>query len=213
MKNIDHPEYTSFRSFLNWLVGDGGGGSRETIINLKVVSRKLERSKRKLESKERRSQNQIRTAVQKGDTESARMYAKDLVRSRKWARGYQSLISKIDALVFKMERADAVQTIAMEMANVATALRTANFNLNLPEIDMVVNEMETNMEELDTTSEIMEEGIDGIFAADTDDVEVDSILQEFGAEVEVSVGTTLPTPRVKTDKLQEQIDALREDDD
>ncbi|MCG3219716.1 MAG: Snf7 family protein, partial [Candidatus Heimdallarchaeota archaeon] len=178
-----------------------------------VVSRKLERSQRKLESKERRSQNKIRTAVQRGDNESARMYAKDLVRSRKWARGYQSLISKIDALTFKMERAEAVQTIATEMASVASALRSANFNLNLPEIDMVVNDMETNMEEFDTTTEIMEDGIDGIFAADTDDVEVDSILQEFGAEVEVSVGTTLPTPRVKTDKLQEQIDALREDDD
>jgi len=59
----------------------------------------------------------------------------------------------------------------------------------------------------------MEDGIEGIFASDTDDAEVDSILQEFGAEIEVSVGTTLPTPRVKTDKLQEQIDALREDDE
>ena len=112
-----------------------------------------------------------------------------------------------------MERAEAVQTIAMEMASVATALRTANFNLNLPEIDMVVNDMETNMEEFETTTDIMEDGIEGIFAADTDDAEVDNILQEFGAEVEVSVGSTLPAPRVKTDKLQEQIDALREDDE
>lgn len=202
------------RDFIGWLVGGNSKKSqRDHILNLKVVGRRLERSKRKLENQQRQTEKKVRQAIQKGDMESARMYAKDVVRSKKWALGYQSLVSKIDGLIFKLERADAVQSIAGEMKGVAGALREANAQLNLPEIDNVVNDMNQALEGIEDKSDIMEDSVDQLFEMDTDETEVDSLLQEYGADIGVSVSTELPTPSSTTSELEKEIEALRKEEE
>lgn len=202
------------RDLIGWLVGGNKKQTnRDHILNLKVVSRRLERSKRKLENQERKTERKIRSAIKKGDMQSARMYAKDTVRSRKWARGYQSLISKIDGLIFKLERADAVQDIASEMRGVAHSLIEANHALNLPEIDNLVGDMQGALDGIEETSEIMEDSVDQLFETDTDEIEVDSILQEYGAEVGISASAELPTPSTKTTELEKEIESLRKEEE
>jgi hypothetical protein len=141
------------------------------------------------------------------------MYAKDVVRSKKWALGYQSLISKIDGLSFKLERAEAVQSIAGEMKGVAGALRQVNMELNLPEIDTVVNDMNAALEGIEDKSEIMEDAVDGLFEMDTNEADVDSLLQEYGADIGVSVSTELPTPSSTTSELEAEIAELRKEEE
>ncbi len=203
------------RDFLSWLTSGGKKKSpRDHIIKLKLVSRRLEKSKRKLELQQRKTESRIRQALAKGDLESARMYATDLARSRKWARGYQALISKIDGLVFKLERADAIQSIATEMAGVAEALREVNEQLNLPEIQAVVNDMESALDGIEMKSEDMEEKIDDLFITDTDASEVDAILEEYGLEVGVAAETGLPTPATTetVSDLEKEIEELKKKD-
>ncbi|MHA2502328.1 MAG: Snf7 family protein [Candidatus Kariarchaeaceae archaeon] len=203
------------RDLIGWLVG--GGNTQKTqkshILNLKVVGRRLGRSQRKLENQQRVTEQKVRKAIQKGDMDSARMYAKDVVRSKKWALGYQSLISKIDGLSFKLERAEAVQSIAGEMKGVAGALRQVNMELNLPEIDTVVNDMNAALEGIEDKSEIMEDAVDGLFEMDTNEADVDSLLQEYGADIGVSVSTELPTPSSTTSELEAEIAELRKEEE
>ncbi|MDH5403641.1 MAG: SNF7 family protein [Candidatus Heimdallarchaeota archaeon] len=202
------------RDLLGWLVsGNTKKSSRDHILNLKVVSRRLERSKRKLENQEKKTERNIRTAIQKGDMEAARLYAKDTVRSRKWARGYQSMISKIDGLVFKLERTEAVQDISKEMKNVAKVLIDAQQSLNLPELDTVIGNMQDAMENIEDASDIMEDSVDQLFESDTNETEVDSLLQEYGAEIGISVQSDLPTPSTKTSELEKQIESLRKEEE
>ena len=202
------------RDLIGWLVGGRTSKSkRDNILNLKVVSRRLDRSRRKLENQERQTERKIRAALQKGDMQSARMYAKDTVRSRKWSLGYQSLVSKIDGLIFKLERVDAVQSIANEMKGVAQSLVEANHALNLPEIDAVVGDMNQALEGIDEKADIMEDSVDQLFEMDTNEVEVDSLLQEYGADIGVSVSTELPTPSTTTSELEKEIEALRKEEE
>lgn len=195
----------------------GSSGSKKSqkshILNLKVVQRRLARSQRKLENQQRQTEKKVRAAIQKGDMDSARMYAKDVVRSKKWALGYQSLTSKIDGLIFKLERADAVQSIAGEMKGVAGALRQVNMELNLPEIENVVNDLNASLDGIEDKSEIMEDAVDGLFEMDTNEEDVDSLLQEYGADVGVSVSTELPTARSSTSELEAEIEALRKEEE
>jgi len=203
------------RDLIGWLVGGGKSsrGSRDHILNLKLVNRRLTKSQRKLENQERKTERKIRTAIQKGDMQSARMYAQDTVRSRKWARGYQSLLSKIDGLIFKLERAEAVQDIASEMKGVARSLIDANASLNLPEIDSLVGDMNEALEGIDDTSEIMEESMDSLFASDTDEGEIDSLLGEYGAEVGIAASSGLPAPSGQISELEKEIASLRKEEE
>lgn len=202
------------RDIIGWLIGGKSSNSnRDHILNLKVVSRRLERSKKKLENKERKNERKIRTSIQKGDMESARMYANETVRNRKAARGYQSLVNKIDGLVFKMERAEAIQSIAGEMRGVANSLANINTQLNLPEIDNLVGNMQETLESIDDTSEIIEDSMDQIFETDTDEGEVDNLLQEYGVEVGMSMDAGLPIPTSKATELEKEIEALRREEE
>ncbi|OLS27395.1 MAG: hypothetical protein HeimC2_12350 [Candidatus Heimdallarchaeota archaeon LC_2] len=203
------------RDLFNWLVSGNSGkkSNREHLINLKMVNRRLNKSMKKLENTERQTERKIRQAIQKGDMQAARMYAQDTVRSRKWARGYQSLISKIDGLLFKLERADAVQSIAGEMKGVAKTLINANQSLNLPEIDHLVGDMQRALDGIEETSEIMEDSMDNLFEGDTDELEIDSLLTEYGVEVGLTASAGLPLPSTKTSDLEKEIEALRNEEE
>ena len=203
------------RDLIGWLVGGKSKkSSREQITNLKLVSKRLARSQRKLESKQRQAERKIKQALQKGDMEAARMYANDVVRAKKWARGYQSLISKIDGLMFKLERTDAVQSLAGEMKGIATSLREASAALNMAGLDDVISDMEEAMEEVEISSEVMEDSVEGLFTSDIDEGEVDNLLAEYGAEVGISASSGLPTPIAtsKVSDLEKEIEELRKDD-
>ncbi|MCE7734573.1 MAG: SNF7 family protein, partial [Candidatus Heimdallarchaeota archaeon] len=199
----------------NWLVSGNTGkrSNRDHILNLKVVSRRLTRSMKKLENTERKTERKIRNAIQKGDMQAARMYAKDTVRSRKWARGYQGLTSKIDGLIFKLERAEAVQDIASEMKGVAKSLINANQALNLPEIDHLVGDMQTALDGIEETSEIMEDSMDTMFESDTDEGEIDNLLNEYGVEAGLTASAGLPIPTGATTELEKEIESLRKEEE
>ncbi|MHA2249694.1 MAG: Snf7 family protein [Candidatus Kariarchaeaceae archaeon] len=202
------------RDLIGWLVGGKGSSSnRDHILNLKIVSRRLTKSQRKLENQEKKTERKIRAAIQKGDMQAAKMYAQDTVRSRKWARGYQSLMSKIDGLMFKLERAEAVQDIAKEMRGVSNTLRSANNALNLPEIDTLVGDMQEALDGIEDTSEIMEDSMDQLFESDADEVEIDNLLQEYGAEVGISASAGLPMPTTKSSELEKEIESLRKEEE
>ncbi|MHA1114912.1 MAG: SNF7 family protein [Candidatus Heimdallarchaeum aukensis] len=198
-----------FGNFMRWLLGTQKS-SRDHIVNLKLTIRRLERAQRKLERDESRIQLKMRTAIQRGDLEGARLYATDIVRSRKWVLGYQRLVSRINGLIFKLERADSAANLAAEMHSIAGALRQANAQLNVPDLDHVIQDMERSIDGIEDSTETIEDGIDDLLIADTDPAEVDRLIDQTATEMGVSVGGELPSvSAVATDDLEEEIQKLR----
>ena len=116
--------------------------------------------------------------------------------------------------MFKLERTDAVQSLAGEMKGVAKSLREASMALKVEGLDDVIADMEGAMEDIEVTSEVMEDSVEGLFASDIDEGEVDNLLAEYGAEVGISASSGLPTPVAtsKVSDLEKEIEELRKDD-
>jgi len=202
-----------FRDFIGWLLGTSKS-ARDHIINLKLTVRRLERAQRKLERDESKMQLKLKQAIQRGDLESARLFATDIVRNRKWELGYQKLISRINGLIFKLERADTAANMAAEMHGVAAALRAANAQLQIPDIDRVVQEMEQAVDGIETSTDAIETGIDDLLVSDTDPTEVNRLIEQTAAELGVSTQAGLPTVGVvETDDLEAEIQKLRKRED
>ncbi len=196
-------------NFFGWLLGTKKSG-RDHIVNLRLTSRRLDRAARKIERDEARIQLKLKQAIQRGDMESARLYATDIVRSRKWALGYQKLISKINGLIFKLERADSAASMAEEMHGVASALRMANAQLQIPDLDRVIMDMESSIDGIENSTEALEDGIDDLLVSDSDPVEIDRLIDQTATEMGISTGTSLPNVGVvETDDLEAEIQKLR----
>lgn len=198
-----------FRNFIGWLLGTSKS-PRDHIVNLKLTVRRLERAQRKLERDEARIQLKMKQAIQRGDMESARLFATDIVRNRKWELGYQKLISRINGLIFKLERADSAASMAEEMHGVAAALRAANAQLRIPDLDRVIMDMEQSIDGIEESTSTIEDGIDDLLVSDTDPAEVETLIQQTAAELGIETQSGLPTVGVvETDDLEEEIQRLR----
>ncbi len=194
---------------MGWLLGTSKS-SRDHIVNLRLTVRRLERAQRKLERDESKMQLKMKQSIQRGDIEGARLFATDIVRSRKWELGYQKLVSRINGLIFKLERADSAASMAEEMHGVADALRSANAQLQIPDLDRVIQDMEASIDGIEESTGTLEDGIDDLLVSDTDPVEVDRLIEQTAVELGVSTQAGLPTVGVvETDDLEAEIQKLR----
>ena len=194
---------------MGWLLGTSKS-SRDHIVNLRLTVRRLERAQRKLERDESKMQVKMKQSIQRGDIEGARLFATDIVRSRKWELGYQKLVSRINGLIFKLERADSAASMAEEMHGVADALRSANAQLQIPDLDRVIQDMEASIDGIEESTGTLEDGIDDLLVSDTDPVEVDRLIEQTAVELGVSTQAGLPTVGVvETDDLEAEIQKLR----
>jgi charged multivesicular body protein 1 len=198
-----------FGNFMGWLLGTKKS-ARDHIVNLRLTVRRLERAQRKLGRDESKMQLKMKQTIQRGDLESARLFATDIVRNRRWELGYQKLISRINGLIFKLERADTAASMAEEMHGVANALRAANAQLQIPDLDRVIQDMESSIDGIEESTGTIEDGIDDLLVTDTDPVEVDRLIEQTAAELGVSTQAGLPTVGVvETDDLEAEIQKLR----
>ena len=198
-----------FGDFMGWLLGTKNS-PRDHIINLRLTVRRLERAQRKLARDESKMQLKMKQSIQRGDLESARLFATDIVRSRRWEFGYQKLVSRINGLIFKLERADTAASMAEEMHGIASALRAANAQLQIPDLDRVIQDMESSIDGIEESTGTIEDGIDDLLVADSDPAEVDRLIEQTAAELGVSTQAGLPTVGVvQTDDLEEEIQKLR----
>lgn len=194
---------------MGWLLGSKKN-PRDNIVNLRLTVRRLERAQRKLERDESKMQLKMKQSIQRGDLESARLFATDIVRNQRWEFGYQKLVSKINGLIFKLERADTAASMAAEMHGVASALRAANEQLQIPDLDRVIQDMESSIDGIEESTGTIENGIDDLLIADTDPAEVDRLIEKTAVELGVSTQAGLPSVGVvETDDLEQEIQKLR----
>ena len=198
-----------FGKFVRWL--GGGKSTRDYIIDLKMVNKRLARSSKKLETDEQKLQRKTRDAMRKGLMDQARLYASNVARNRKWVYSYTRLTTRIEGIIFRLEQADSVQQLASELKGMAGALRQVNASLNAPEISALVEDLENSFEGIEMTTDMMDEDFESMMSLDVDETEVDKIMGEIGTEIGLGAETGLPTPDIRSTELAKEIEKLRED--
>ncbi|MCK5045043.1 MAG: Snf7 family protein [Candidatus Heimdallarchaeota archaeon] len=198
-----------FGKFVRWL--GGGKSTRDYIIDLKMVNKRLARSSKKLETDEKKLQRKTRDAMKRGLMDQARLYASNVARNRKWVYSYTRLTTRIEGIVFRLEQADSVQQLASELKGMAGALREVNASLNAPEISALVEDLENSFEGIEMTTDMMDEDFENMMSLDVDETEVDKIMGEIGTEIGLGAETGLPTPDIRSTELAKEIEKLRED--
>ena len=175
------------------------------IINMRMVDKRLERQRRKMQHDELKMTKEVKDALAKDDMETARLFAKDIARSRKMAYNLQKLRSKVKTMVFKLEQANAIQQIGGDLRGLVKSLYMVNKSLAIPQMENILFAMENEMENLNLTTETLDEGLDTAFETDeTEDVEANKILEEMKAS---RVATTESSLTSAGDTLSEDLEA------
>ena len=162
------------------------------IVNMRMVDKRLDRQRKKIQKDELKMKKEVKDALANDDIETARLFAKDIARSRKMAFNLQKLRSRVKTMVFKLEQASAVQQIGLDLRGLVKSLYMVNRQLAIPQMEQILFAMENEMENLNLTTETLEEGLDSMaFEGEEEDVEADKILEEFKATREAKTQATL----------------------
>ena len=87
------------------LFGSSGGGMENQLFQLKFTAKQLSRMEAKCAKQEKDERLKVKKAMEKGDAETARIYAQNAIRIKSTGVGYLRLASRLDAVASRVESA------------------------------------------------------------------------------------------------------------
>jgi len=198
--------------FGSWFKGGGGkkASPKKWAVKMRIVQRRMERQRMKLKKEESKMMKEVKEAVAKGDMEAARLYAKDVAKTRKMALGCQRLGSRVKTISNQLEQAGAIQSIGSDMKGLVKSLAAMNASMKIEGLDGILGEFEEQMGTLEFASETMDSAFDNISYSETEDADIDAILGEVSAGVTASTVGGLSKVDAKAQDLADELKKLKE---
>lgn len=178
---------------------------------MRMLDKRLDRQRRKIQKEELKMKKEVKQALKNDDLDTARLFAKDMARSRKMAYNLQKLRSQVKTMTFKLEQASAIQQVGMDLRGLVKTLYQVNRRLQVPQMDQLLFAMENEMENLNLASETIEEGLDAVsFESDEEDSEANEILEEMQASRVAETASSLASGSdTLSDDIEERLKKLK----
>merc|ERR1719271_2415601 len=129
--------------------------------------------------------------AKEGQVDSAKIYAKDLVRTRAYIKKMHKMKSHMEAVSLRLQTMQSSAQMAQCMKGVTKVMGQMNRKMNLPQIQKIMMEFEKQNEMMGMKEEMMADAVDDAFADDEDEDEEENILGSVLAELGVEVGNKL----------------------
>ena len=198
-----------------WLSGGKKKGVRPST-KLKVFNKKLMRQTKKMEMSAKLARDKAVNLRKQGDMEGSKFHARNYLQVKKQARAIDAFRTNMEGLLFKLDQAEAVKDVSQIMTGIAQSIASLKRQLSIPQLTEMMKQIDLDVEDFAVTQEITAEGIDSI-TLDTAivDSEVDDVLGEIDAEIQVEMGVALPSAGADDQKiaeLEKELNRLKSDE-
>nr|CAD7426253.1 unnamed protein product [Timema monikensis] len=142
----------------------------------------LERNAKKSEKEERVEKTKCKKAIQKGNTEGARIHAENAIRQKNQSLNYLRMSARVDAVASRVQSAVTTRRVTQSMAGVVKAMDAAMKSMNLEKISSLMDKFESQFEDLDVQSSYMENAMSQTTTTTVPLNEVDSLMHQVADE-------------------------------
>ncbi|KAL1459807.1 hypothetical protein WDU94_011761 [Cyamophila willieti] len=172
---------------------------------LNKAMRDLDREKAHMEQQEKKLINDIKKMAKEGQMESVKIMAKDLVRTRKYAKKFMMMKANIQAVSLKIQTLRSQNAMAEAMKGCSRAMQSMNRQMNLPQIQRILGEFEKQSEIMDMKEEMMNDAMDDAMDDVEDEDETNAVVNQVLDELGLQLGDQLasipdPSSSVMSDK-------------
>ena len=178
---------------------------KEYQRSIKKSCREMDRERTTLERQEKKLMADIKKEAKAGRNDTARIMAKDLVRTRGYIKKMHKMKSHMEAISLRLTTMQSSQQMAQSMKGVVKIMGKMNKKMNLPQIQGIMQEFEKQNEMMGMKEEMMEDAMDDAFADDEDEDEEDAVLGAVFAELGVDMMNKLsdaPTTSMQAPEAQ-----------
>merc|ERR1711953_29973 len=218
-----HPIFESDFDCLTDLVmgADQSKQLENTLFNLKFSAKSLVRESKRCEKAEKEEKAKLKKAIQKGNTEGARIYAENSIRNKNQAINYLRLSSRVDAVASRVQTAVSMQRVTKDMTSVVRGMESALKQMNLEQIATMLDRFEKGMENIDVQTDVIEQTVGGVTAQSIPEGDVQNLMQETADEAGLELNMEMPgavnnsiaaPSATEQDDLSQRLAALRQTD-
>ncbi|XP_043827308.1 charged multivesicular body protein 1b-2-like [Dromiciops gliroides] len=162
------------------------------LFNLKFAAKELSRSAKKCEKEEKAEKAKIKKAIQKGNTEVARIHAENAIRQKNQGVNFLRLSARVDAVAARVQTAVTMGKVTKSLAGVVKSMDAALRSMNLEKISALMDKFEHQFETLDVQTQQMEDTMSNTTTLTTPQGQVDLLLQEMADEAGLDLNMELP---------------------
>ncbi|KAH8406364.1 hypothetical protein KR215_011900, partial [Drosophila sulfurigaster] len=167
--------------------------SIEHLFNLKFAVKELERNSKKCEKEEKLEKAKAKKAIQKGNMDVARIHAENAIRQKNQAVNYLRMSARVDAVASRVQSALTTRKVTGSMAGVVKAMDAAMKGMNLEKISSLMEKFESQFEDLDVQSSVMEGTMSDTVTTSVPQGDVDNLLQQVADEAGLELNMELPS--------------------
>ncbi|KAA1112266.1 ESCRT-III subunit protein did4 [Puccinia graminis f. sp. tritici] len=167
---------------------------REHQRSLQKATRELDRERTKLESQEKQLIIDIKSNAKKGQMNSCKVMARDLVRTRRYVAKFYSMKTQLQAVSLRLQTMRSNQQMAEAMRGATRAMGMMSRTMNLPQIQKILMDFEKESSVMDMKEEMMNDAVDDAMEDnedETEEEESDKILQEVLDDIGINLSHQL----------------------
>lgn len=168
------------------------------MFNLKFAVKDLERNAKKCEKEEKAEILKTKKAIQKGNTEVARIHAENAIRQKNQSLNYLRMSARVDAVASRVQTALTTRNVTNSMAGVVKAMDAAMKGMNLEKISGLMDKFESQFEDLDVQSSYMENTMSQTTTTSVPQNDVESLMQRVADEAGLELNMELPSGPAST---------------
>jgi charged multivesicular body protein 1 len=120
----------------------------------------------------------IKKAIEKGDPETARIYAQSAIRMKTTGLNYLRLSSRLDAVASRVESAVKMKQVTQQMGNVTKGMDKVLASMDIGQITKVMDKFEASFEDMDVKSQYVENAMNSATSSSTPEDQVESLMQQ-----------------------------------
>merc|ERR1712223_738174 len=171
----------------------------DSLFQLKFCSKQLARLSKKAEKEQKSQEGKVKKALEQGNVEGARIYAENAVRKKNESLNYLRMSGKVDAVSSRVQSAVTKKGMAKNKGSVVKSLDKAINSMELQKISAVMDKFETQFEDLDVRSAVMEDAMGSATTTTTPENQVEALMKQVAEENGLEITEQLAS--VPTDSI------------
>lgn len=152
------------------------------IFNMKFTSKQLEKSSKKAEKDSDKEKLNIKKALEKGNTEAAKIYAENCIRKKNESLNFLRLASRIDAAASRVDTAVKMQSVTKVMASTVKGMDKVMQAMDPMKIAVVMDQFEQQVGTMDVNLGTMEGAFSNAQASTVPMDDVEALMGRIAEE-------------------------------
>ena len=185
----------------------------DVIFNLKLTNRQLEKLSKKASADERKEKLKVSKALKDRDVERARVFAENAIRKKTESLNFLRMASRIDAVSSRLQSAESMKAISSQMGSVVKGLDKAMASMDLQALTGIMDKFESQFQDLDTRTAVMENSISGATALSTPLDQIEALMREVADENALDADATLAAVAAPSRGLPQAASNLSNEED